>query len=221
MHHGPVSTPPDNTTEAPDWGDAAKVDEYLDRVGRLAPRLAGEAVLVEVLPNEPQRILDLGCGDGRLTALVLEARPNVSEAIAVDVSPPMLAKARERFAGDDRARVFEHDLADNLKPLGEFDLIVSGFAIHHLDDERKQELFAEVARQLRPGGVFANLEVIASATPELHAAFRTAVGREQDDPTDQLVAVDTQLEWMRDAGLQQVDCLWRWRGFALLVGGVS
>ncbi len=102
--------------------------------------------------------------------------------------------------------------------LGDFDLVVSGFAIHHLDDSRKRELFGEVAAQLRPGGVFANLEVVQSATPELHAEFRAAIGRAEDDPEDQLVDVETQLEWMRAAGLEQVDCLWRWRGFALLVG---
>ena len=69
--------------------------------------------------------------------------------------------------------------------------------------------------------MFANLEVVQSATPELHATFRAAIGRAEDDPADKLVGVETQLGWMRDAGLQQVDCLWRWRGFALLVGAVS
>jgi hypothetical protein len=69
--------------------------------------------------------------------------------------------------------------------------------------------------------VFANLEVVQSATPELHAAFRRAIGREADDPEDHLAPVDAQLEWMRAAGLEQVDCLWRWRGFALLVGLAS
>jgi tRNA (cmo5U34)-methyltransferase len=68
--------------------------------------------------------------------------------------------------------------------------------------------------------VFANLEVIASATPELQAAFYAAIGRERGDPEDQLVDIETQLGWMRDAGLQQVECVWRWRGFALLVGNV-
>jgi len=203
------------------WHDPEKVDEYLDRVGRLAPRLAGEAVLVEVLPDDPKRVVDLGCGDGRLTALVLEAKPGVTEVVAVDASPPMLEKARERFAADGRVRVVEHDLNDDLTSLGEFDLVVSGFAIHHLENARKQELLNEVVRQLRPGGVYANLEVIESATPELHAAFRDAIGRSEDDPTDKLVDIETQLGWMRDAGLQQVDCLWRWRGFALLVGAVS
>jgi tRNA (cmo5U34)-methyltransferase len=204
-----------------DWHDHTKVDEYLARVGTLAPRLAGEAAMVEVLPTAPERVADLGCGDGRLTALVLDARPNVVEVVAVDTSPPMLEKARERFAADARVQVVEHDLAESVADLGPLDLVVSGFAIHHLEDARKRALFAEVATQLRPQGVFANLEVVQSATPELHAAFRAAIGRAEDDPADKLVDVETQLEWMRDAGLQQVDCLWRWRGFALLVGAVS
>jgi len=69
-------------------------------VDRLAPRAAGEAVLVEAMPAAPERVLDLGCGDGRLAALVLDTRASVAEVIAVDISAPMLARARERFAGD-------------------------------------------------------------------------------------------------------------------------
>lgn len=200
------------------WSDPAHVEGYLRRIGGLEARRAGEQMLVEVLPPRPQRVLDLGCGDGRLAALVLEARPSVSDVVAVDVSPPMLDRARERFLGDERVTVREWDLADPLGSLGDFDTVVSGFAIHHLDDHRKRELFAEVASQTRPGGVFANLEVVRSATPELHADFLAALGKTEDDPEDQLVDIETQLAWMRQAGLAQVDCLWRWRGFALLVG---
>ena len=47
-----------------------------------------------MLPDAPTRVADLGCGDGRLAALVLDARPNVTEVVAVDTSPPMLEKAR-------------------------------------------------------------------------------------------------------------------------------
>jgi len=201
------------------WHDPATVDEYLGRIGNLPPRLAGEAVLRDVLPERPTRAADLGCGDGRLAALVLEVCPSVRELVAVDASPPMLAKVRERFAADGRVHVTECDLNDDIAPLGRFDVIVSGFAIHHLDDARKRSLIDEVAQQLNAGGVFANLEVVKSATPELHAAFRRMIGREHDDPEDKLVDVETQLTWMRAAGLEQVDCLWRWRGFALLVGG--
>jgi tRNA (cmo5U34)-methyltransferase len=173
-------------------------------------------VLAEALPPEPKRILDLGCGDGRLSALILEARPSVEHVTAVDISPPMLDRARERFADDDRVTVGVHDLADPIGDLGRFDVIVSGFAIHHLPDTRKRALYGEVAAQLEPGGLFANLEVVASATPELHATFLAAIGRTADDPEDRLVDVETQLGWLRDVGLDQVDCLWRWRGFALL-----
>jgi tRNA (cmo5U34)-methyltransferase len=200
------------------WSDPTHVEGYLHRIGRSEARRAGEQMLAEVLPPRPQRVLDLGCGDGRLAALVLDARPSIAEVVAIDVSPPMLERARDRFAGDPRVAVHERNLDDPLGPLGRFDTVVSGFAIHHLDDGRKRELFAEVADQLTPGGVFANLEVVRSATPELHADFLAALGRTEDDPEDQLVDVEIQLGWMRQAGLSQVDCLWRWRGFALLVG---
>jgi len=71
---------------------------------------------------------------------------------------------------------------------------------------------------LTPNGFFANLEVVASATPRLHAEFLNAIGRSADDPEDRLVDVETQLGWMRAAGLAQVECMWRWRGMALLTG---
>jgi SAM-dependent methyltransferase len=208
----PVQTPTGG------WSDQGQVDWYLERIGRLEARQAGETMLTEVLPPAPARMLDLGCGDARLTALVLACRPTVERAIAVDVSEPMMALARERFADDPRVTVRRGDLADPITEFGTFDVIVSGFAIHHLADERKRELFGEIVDQLSPGGVFANLEVVASASPTRHAEFLAAIGRTVDDPEDRLASVHDQLGWMRDAGLTDVDCLWRWRGFALLVG---
>ncbi|HEY1989943.1 MAG TPA: class I SAM-dependent methyltransferase [Acidimicrobiales bacterium] len=203
------------------WGDERQVDWYLDRIAQLPPRLAGEAVLQSVLPPAPGSLLDLGCGDGRLIALALEPRPELARVVGIDRSEPMLARVTEPFRSDPRVRVLPWDLADSIETFGAFDVIVSGFAIHHLEDERKRSLFAEVARQLHPSGVFANLEVIASATPELHAEFLSLIGRQADDPEDRLADVESHLRWMREAGLFQVDCLWRWRGFALMVGRMA
>lgn len=200
------------------WQDSEQVDWYLNRVGQLPPRLAGEAVLRQLLPVGPKTVLDLGCGDGRLSSLVLEACPTVEQVVAVDISPPMLDRARERFVDDARVKIQSWDLSENLGPLGAFDLIVSGFAIHHLEDDRKKALYGEVSGQLLPGGFFANLEIVASATPLLHAEFLSAIGRTADDPADRLVDVETQLAWMRDCGLAHVECMWRWRGMALLMG---
>ena len=194
------------------------MDRYLTRIGGLAARVAGEEVLVSVLPDSPRTVLDLGCGDGRLAALVLEHRSSVESVLAVDSSPAMLSHARNRFDGDHRVQLQEWSLEDPLTPLGSFDVVVAGFSIHHVEDQRKRELFSEVAGQLAAGGVFANLEVVASATPELHRQFLDLIGRADDDPEDRLAPVESQLLWMREAGLSQVDCMWRWRGFALLVG---
>jgi cyclopropane fatty-acyl-phospholipid synthase-like methyltransferase len=200
------------------WKDAAKVDEYVSRVGRLAARRAGEAELLANLPAPLTRVLDLGCGNGSLIDLVLGATPGVAEAVGLDNSAPMLELARERFDADARVRIEEHDLNDPLPAGRGYDAVVSGFAIHHLPHERKRSLFGEVVAALRPGGGFVNLEVVECATPELHEEFNRRIDRPGGDPEDVLAPVGSQLDWMRDAGMVQVDCNWRWRGFALLVG---
>ena len=215
---GVVDTSGAGSPSPASWSDPDRVDRYLARVGEVTPRAAGEEVLVSALPESPLSVLDLGCGDGRLAALVLEHRPSVQHVVAVDSSPAMLGHARRRFADDHRVDVQTWQLEDPLTALGSFDVVVAGLSIHHVDDHRKRGLFGEIARQLTDGGVFANLEVVASATPELHRQFLDLIGRPDDDPEDRLAAVEDQLLWMREAGLTQVDCLWRWRGFALLVG---
>ena len=209
---------PTSPTPVGGWTDPEQVGWYVERIGKLEARQAGERMFAEVMPPAPKRVLDLGCGDGRLAALTLDERPSVEAVVAVDSSPPMVDLARARFAGDPRVEVRTGDLNDSISTLGTFDLIVSGFAIHHLDDARKQQLFREIATQLNSGGAFVNLEVVASATPQRHADFLVAIGRTADDPEDRLATIEHQLAWMHDAGLTNVDCLWRWRGFALLVG---
>jgi ubiquinone/menaquinone biosynthesis C-methylase UbiE len=209
-----MAEPPADAT----WHDHAKVGEYLGRVNRLEARIAGERALAELLPASPRSVLDLGCGDGKLAAVVLEACPSVERVVAVDASPPMLDAARERFAGDDRVTVVDADLNDSIGGWGSFDVIVSGFAIHHVEHDRKQSLFGEIARALEPGGLFANLEVVDLATPDLEAEFHRRIDRPSGDPEDRCAPVEDQLTWMRAAGLVEVDCLWKWWGFALLVG---
>lgn len=199
-----------------EWLAAEKVEEYRGRADRLPHRSEGETVVLELLPERVERVLDLGCGDGRLLALVLEAR-RAAGGVAVDFSPPMLERARERFSDVPGVEVREHDLAEPLPDLGSFDLVVSSLAIHHLEDARKRELYAEVFRLLRPGGRFSNLEHVSSPTPELHRAY-LALARVPEDPSNRLLDVETQLRWLREIGFADVDCFWKWREMALLSG---
>ncbi|MCC5952635.1 MAG: class I SAM-dependent methyltransferase [Acidimicrobiia bacterium] len=202
------------------WPDVEHALAYLAIADAVPHRTEGEEVLLEVLPDAPSRVLDLGTGDGRLLALVRTAHPEV-EGVALDFSPPMIERFRERFADVDDVTLVEHDLDNPLPALGSFDAVVSSFAIHHTVDARKREIFAEVRSLLRPGGVFANLEHVASATPWLHEQFRVALGEgrdDRDDPSNKLAPVEDQLEWLRQVGFIDVDCLWKWRELALLVG---
>jgi SAM-dependent methyltransferase len=102
----------------------------------LPHRAEGEGVLLEVVPQQARRVLDLGPGDGRRLALLRVDRPGMI-AVGLDVSEPMLEKAHQRFRGDGRV---EHDLVEPLPAVGRFDAVVSSFAIHHLDHARKRSL---------------------------------------------------------------------------------
>ncbi|MDQ4072036.1 MAG: class I SAM-dependent methyltransferase [Actinomycetota bacterium] len=203
---------------ANEWKKNEHVDHYLALVDTVPHRAEGETVLLEQLPLGARRILDLGTGDGRLLALVRADRP-ASAAVAVDVSEPMLERARERFA-DQPVELLHHDLAEPLPDLGRFDTVISSLAIHHLEDERKRSLYAEVFTGLEPGGVFANFAHVASHTPRLHRRFFEAIGEplEREDPSDRLVDVETQLRWLREIGFDDVDCYWKWLELALLIG---
>jgi cyclopropane fatty-acyl-phospholipid synthase-like methyltransferase len=199
------------------WSGAEQAKEFLTRADTLPHRAEGELVLVRDLAlSLPGRILDLGCGDGRLTAFLLAEYPD-STAVCVDLSPVMLDAARERFEGDARVMFVEHRLDDPLPVDGPFDAIVSSLAIHHVTDERKRTLYAEAADLLAPGGVFANLEIVASPTPELHVRWREEMGA-RDDPSDKLRDLFSQLTWLQEAGLEHVDCIWKWRSLALMRG---
>jgi tRNA (cmo5U34)-methyltransferase len=199
------------------WANADQALPFLARADRLPHRGEGEGVLVRDLgPALPGAVLDLGCGDGRLSALVLDAYP-ASTITCIDASPPMLEAVTARFAGDGRVEIVPHDFEQALPFVGPFDAVVSSLAIHHVTDERKRSLYAEIAQVLAPGGVFCNLEIVASPTQALHDRWRDEMGA-RDDPSDVLRDMNSQLEWLAEAGLGDVDCIWKWRSLALLRG---
>ena len=204
---------------AEEWTTAEHALRYLARADAYPHRTEGESVLLKQVPGDAQRVLDLGTGDGRLLALLRIDRREML-GVGLDFSEPMLEAAHKRFADDGRVELLEHDLAEPLPALGRFDAVVSAFAIHHLEHERKRKLYGEVFDLLEHGGVFANLEHVASPTHRLHLAFFAAIGEplEDEDPSDRLLDVETQLGWLRELGFDDVDCYWKWREMALLVG---
>ena len=202
-----------------EWRSAAHAAAYLERQDQIPHRSAGEAALLDELPASVQRVLDLGSGDGRLLGMALAVRPQ-ARGVALDFSSMMLERLRARFSSRPAVTVVEHDLAMPLPDLGSFDAVISSFAIHHLEHPRKRQLYAEIFHVLQPGGVFCNLEHVASASAYGHARFLEALDTrpEDEDPSNRLLDVHTQLEWLREIGYGDVDCYWKWRELALLAG---
>jgi tRNA (cmo5U34)-methyltransferase len=176
------------------------------------------------------RVLDLGAGTGLLAAAVLTEVPD-ADVILFDESADMIEKAAERFAGMGNVRTAAGDMTESI-PDGPFDAIISALAIHHLEHDDKRRLFARIHENLVPGGVFVNVEQVLAPSPELEAMYHGKHERhvaESQAPAEEWAAsrkrsehdicidVDTQLNWLREAGFQVVDCLakdWRFTTYA-------
>lgn len=126
-----------------DW-DAATYDRIADPQARWG---------IEVLDRLPlagdERVLDAGCGSGRVTERLAERLPN-GHVVALDASPAMLAEAARRLARfGDRVELVAANLAEPL-PIDPVDAILSTATFHWVRDH--DALFRNLAAVLRPGG---------------------------------------------------------------------
>lgn len=195
------------------------------------------ATIVKQWCPQPANLLDLGCGDGILGRFMITCFPSAS-TVFVDFSDPMLDAARASLSNVKNSAIVKSDFSsskwlDSVDTKKPFDVIISGFAIHHLSDDRKKELYAEIFELLSSGGVFLNLEHVKSSTFNVENLFEeyyiehlhnfqlksnpetskeiVADGfrNRPDKDEDQLVPVDTQCEWLREIGFSDVDCFFK------------
>ncbi len=206
-----------SSSDANLWSSPEHALEYLRRADSIPHRVEGEATLLEFVPAAAHRILDIGSGGGRLLSLVKAARPAASY-VALDFSPTMVQTLKKLFAAESNVTVVAHDLDEKLPELGQFDAVVSSFAIHHLAHQRKRSLYKEIFELLAPEGVFCHLEHVSSPSPKLHAEFLRTLPCAEEDPSNKLLDLDTQLAWLREIGFVDVDCHWKWRELTLFVG---
>ncbi|GGQ18656.1 class I SAM-dependent methyltransferase [Streptomyces roseolilacinus] len=131
----------------------------LERGAELRTPLYRQAAawLTDLLPmGATRRILDVGSGPGVLSRILADAFP-YAEVVAVDATPELLERARERNAdlgGRITTRLAELPAA--VDELGEADLVWAGESVHHIGDQRAA--LAGLARRLRPGGMLALAE---------------------------------------------------------------
>ncbi|MEB3182735.1 MAG: class I SAM-dependent methyltransferase [Nostocaceae cyanobacterium] len=233
------------------WQTEALATRYLSGVRGAIP-LATEQIdvilrLIRNSQNQVENVLDLGCGDGILGRVILNEYRE-AKGIFLDFSETMIAAAKGQM-GDNltRAEFIIQDYGkrgwvDCFTPDLKFDVIVSGFSIHHQPDERKKEIYQEIYGLLKPGGLFINLEHVASLSKWGESLFdemfvdalysfhhsqgstksRAEIDQEyynRDDRTANILApTETQCDWLREIGFMNVDCFLKIFEIALFGG---
>ncbi len=191
--------------------------------------------MIDAGPWKIEKFLDFGCGDGLLGASILDKYPG-SKGVFLDFSRDMLTAAEEKLK-DFKPRVeivyfdySNHAWTTKVVHMAPFDAVVSGYSIHHQPDDRKKEIYLEIFRLLKPGGIFINIEHVLSASDwigHIHnenfidSLFefrkekdsRDTVSKEfygrADKQSNILSPVEDQCRWLRKIGYQDVDCYFK------------
>jgi len=201
---------------------------YTRMIRRVVPRYEEMLwALLYYLPEDfaPKRILELGCGTGNLSALLIRKYPQ-AELTLVDISREQLNACRERFPGNDRLHFLQSDFRELPTRAGHYDLVVSSIAIHHLPDPDKAELFKHIYQQLKHGGLCAYSDQFGGSTPDLYAkhmqrweewARQQEVPQEEWDTwmehqreSDFHAPLPEQMRWLQEAGFTSIDSPWRY-----------
>lgn len=194
-------------------------------------------ICLDVIPfhgDRELRVLDLGAGTGLLT-IYAAARYPLAQFTLLDVSSEMLSVAEKRLKKTENPGRFSILKSDfSTAPLqGQFDLVMSSLAIHHLDGNQKQELFEKVFSILAPGGVFINADQVLGENEMAEKKFRhtwleqvkkngvpkdileKALERMEED---QMSTLSDQLMWLEKTKFIDVTCWYQYYSFVVYSG---
>ncbi len=219
------------------WDKKDKLVKYVDGVRQFFPLASDQLEVISRIINkfnpEVRTFLDLGCGDGFMGRYILRLFPEAS-GIFLDISEAMIDRARE-LNSQRNADFIVQDFGepgwqDSLTGSKKFDLIISGYAIHHIDNHLKKRLYKDIFDLLNPGGLFLNLEHVSSPSLPINEMFNELfldcmsdyhksindprssgeIKSIYDDPEhkriNQLESVELQCEWLKNTGFVNVDC---------------
>lgn len=186
---------------------------------------------------DAQNLLDIGCGAGNYTLKMLEKIPNLNCTL-LDLSEPMLVRAKERVSQQTKAQVttIQDDLRVAELPEAHFDIILAGAVLHHLrDDQDWETTFTKISKLLKPGGCL----MISDLVTQDHLGVQNYIwerygqyleglkgAQYRKDVFDYIEKEDSprsvtyQLDLMKRVGFSQVEILHKNMNFAAF-GGIK
>ncbi len=206
-------------------------------------------IALDVLPfpsTDALRVLDLGVGTGAFSLRLLERFPN-SEVVAIDGSSSMLELANARLhAYSQRVELVVSDFraipATLLEPAA-FDVVITSYALHHLDAGDKESVLRSVVAAIKTGGWLLNADLVVAETPDIEeriqeiridavtqrsptndkrfsssAATRQHLRELEEAEQDQPLTLAEDLRVIRDAGIRNAEVIWREYREAVICG---
>ncbi len=230
-----------------DWRNEKLVQNFLTGIRGAIPMASTQLEIIGRLVREfcpdLKSFLDLSCGDGILGRYIHDIHPD-AYGVYLDYSGPMVSELGKKVKNKSKILLADYSNESWMNEIGHdrpFDLVLSGFSIHHLEDHGKKKLYSQIHSILKNGGLFLNLEHVSSKTPAIEKVHddlfidsiyefqKSAKTREQvyswyhgreDKTLNKLAPVEDQCDWLREIGFIHVDCFFKIFELALF-GGVK
>ncbi|HWO98544.1 MAG TPA: class I SAM-dependent methyltransferase [Bacillus sp. (in: firmicutes)] len=181
--------------------------------------------------TEAPSVLDIGAGTGLFSSFIKEKYPHASITL-IDLSEKMIDIAQKRFSEDQK---MDYILADYTEHEFDrtFDIIVSSLSIHHLCDEEKRNLYHKIFSLLNQGGIFINADQVLGHTPFIESLYKNDWKQKIENSgltsgelkaayertrLDQMAPLEDQIQWLKESGFQDVDCIYKYFNFVVLFG---
>jgi len=189
---------------------ANEMNEFFNRVvdidydERHLKLIEAKEKIIDFLPKNIEKIIDLGAGTGLQLIKLYKVYPNV-HTTAIDISDGMLKKLEERHISDNITIVnksfFDYDFGNDI------DAVISSQALHHFEPNDKLTLYKKVYDCLKKDGVFVNEDYFAEdekTEKQLFEDYYNLVrgeGKHYDTP----LTIEHEIEILKEAGFSKIE----------------
>ncbi len=186
--------------------------------------------IADMTTNSPN-ILDIGAGTGLFSACMLAKYPKAKVTL-IDISEKMLEVAKLRFKNQSNVKYVVGDYTKHVFN-EEFDIVISSLSIHHLTDTEKKNLYAKIFTIMKNNSILINADQVLGTSPYVESLYKEdwkkkveGSGLSNDEicsayertKLDKMSTLDDQMNWLKEIGFSDVDCIYKYFNFVVLFG---